>query len=272
MTRLAIAIVVVVAGCSKKDAGSCRTDAAELAQFLAGVDRGPVALALGDTTLVERGELPTLTKVAWPSLTLHRAASIDGREVSVDEIGAALAARATSSRDYGLAIDASEAWSRVAAAIHAAKLAGFDRPHFVFARPDKGTPPPRAPIDDQLDTVFAHRRVDEIAALANEAVSRCPALMKAFGSTSASTDKSAEILSQLTPALIDCDCNVDLAGLRSILYRLYSLPRPDSELVTTIEDGAPVVMLPAAMSWRDASQHIDRSATTIDVKPLFPPP
>ena len=271
MTRLASALVVI-AGCHKKDAGSCRTDAVELSQFLAGVQHGPVELALQDTSLVTRGELPALTKIEWPSVVLHRAISIDGRDVSVDEVGAALAARAKGSHDYGLAIDAAETWDRVDAAIHAAKLAGFDRPHFVFARPDAGTPPPRAPIDDQLDAVFAHRRVDELVALASETVSRCPSLVRAFGSTTASTDKSAEILSQLTPALIDCDCNVDLASLRSLLYRLYAMPRPETELVATIDSGAPVVMLPAAMPWRDASQHIDSTATTIDVKPLVPPP
>ena len=255
MIRLVL-VMLAVAGCHKKDAGSCRTDAAELAQFLAGLDHGPVELALRDTKLVERGELPALTKATWPNLILHGGIAIDGRDVSVDEIGAALGARGKG--DYGLAIDASETWGHVDAAIVAAKLGGFDRAHFVFARPGKATPPPRVPIDDQLDAVFAHQHLDELLTLTNETVSRCPALVRTFGHVSPSTgDKSAEILSELTPALLDCDCNVDLDALRSILYRLYSMPRPDTELVVTIADGAPVVMLPATMSWREASQHLD---------------
>jgi hypothetical protein len=262
----AAAIVMVVAACHKKDAGSCRTEAADLAQFLAHVEHAPDGLAIGSTKLVERGALPLLASVDAPVVVVRGAVTVSGHEVSTDAVGTDLVARAPGGHGYVLAVDAAEPWSKVVAVIGSAGGSGFDHVQLVFAHGGgDGSPPPRTPVDDELDAAFASGRASDLAALAKRTVTRCPALQATFGAVEPAGHAGDVILSGLAPALIDCECNVDMSELRSILYRLYAGPRPVGVLALVVTADAPPVRLPASTTWADASKQLSSPTASFGV-------
>jgi hypothetical protein len=236
------------------------------------MDHDPPILGLDDVKLLSRPELPHTTLVRAPGIVIGpKATTLDGRAVTDDELAAALDKErrfiesyprlAKEPRRVYLAIDEAAPWQRVVSVVSVAKTAGFVKVAFAFARPAAGPPAPRAPIDDDLDGIIkdasASDRASKVAKLASETVKSCDALMREFGSVAATEgDKADIILHAVGPALVECNCNTDLAAVRSLMWRVAGNPHPVNVIEVELDPHVPPLEFPAATPWREVAKHL----------------
>jgi hypothetical protein len=71
-------------------------------------------------------------------------------------------------------------------------------------------------------------------------------------------DKAGYVLERVGPAVIACDCDLDVASLRSALWAVMGQPNPVAEIVIEIVEGAATIELPANTPWRNASKRFTR--------------
>jgi hypothetical protein len=275
---------VMLLGCSKSGP-SCAEQALELDRFLTGIDHQQSMLGFSSAHLVTRDDLPASVQSYGPSVQIeaHRFI-IDGRLVSYDELGEALVAKHAyvidelERRGRGragsdpqllyLVIDEAAPWDAVVAVTETAAHAGFTTPAFVFARTATVKPPPRSAVDDQLDKIQsgddASSKATELAKLIQDVIKPCPALMEAFGKVAATEvdDKAGYIIQQVQPALVDCECKVDIPSLRSALWRMLANTKPTTEVRLTLDRAASPITLPAKTPWREAAKQLKPGAAT----------
>jgi hypothetical protein len=111
---------------------------------------------------------------------------------------------------------------------------------------------------DELDRLTRGDRANaatQMARLMKEQFRSCPALAKVFDSIARDEggDKAGEMIEGTGPALLDCNCSVDVPNVRSLLYRSLANTHPTTELVVRVMHDAPPLALPAATPWRDAA-------------------
>jgi len=286
MRLLAFAMLL---GCSKSGP-SCAEQALELDRFLTGLDHQQSIFGFSSAHLVTRDDLPASVQSYGPSVQIEaRRFVIDGRLVSYDELIEALAAkheyvvdelerrgrgRGTSDPQVlYLVIDEAAPWDAVVAVTETAAHAGFTTPAFVFARTATVKPPPRSPVDDQLDKIQngddASSKATQLAALIKGVIKPCPALTEAFGKVAATDadDKAGYIIQQVQPALLDCECKVDIPSLRSALWRLLANTKPTTEVRLTLDRAAPPIALPAKTPWREAAAKLKAGTSWLAVTP-----
>lgn len=251
-------------------AATCTTEADALAASLrtAGLHGG--AWASFDLALVPRPELTAEAPSDTPQLELGvDGTSFDGVVLGPSELRDRLAAAYRRQEErralepdrpdpavITLQIDGRVPWSRVVEAWRAAHDAGMRAPVFVFAAPAP-TPPPRAPIDDELDALPDGRRAAGYGELLARELAPCPALVRAFDqlATYLGDDRPRRQVDALARALVACRCAVDLPALRAVLWRVLVNPRPVTSLRFDAAAPATPLALPASMPWAEASTH-----------------
>jgi hypothetical protein len=266
-----LVVLLLLVACGKKQS-DCIAEANELSHFLTTMDHDPPILGLDDVKLLSRPELPHTRLVRAAGIVIGpKATTLDGRAVTDEALAEALDRErrfiesyprlAKEPRRVYLAIDEAAPWQRVVSVVSVAKTAGFVTAAFAFARPAATPPPPRAPVDDDLDGIMkdasASDRATKVAKLTSEAVKSCDALMREFGSVAATEgDKADIILHAVGPALVECNCNTDLPTVRSLMWRIAGNPHPVNVLEVDLDPHVTPLELPATTPWREASKHL----------------
>lgn len=245
---------------------SCATEANALAASLRTAATG--AWATFEAALVDRPELPTGAPPDAPVLELGVADTLfEGQALGPAALREHLTA-VYDKRDerhalepdrpdpavVSLYIDRRVPWSRVVEAWQAAHDAGMRAPVFVFAAAPP-PPPPRAPIDDELDAIPDGQRATGYAALLTREIAPCPTLVRVFDqlATGPGDDKTDRLIDGLVPALVACQCAVDVPDLRAVLWRVLVAPRPVTSIAFDPAAPAATLALPATTPWSEAS-------------------
>lgn len=282
---LVLVVVVAVAGCRKgKDPAVCRTDAHSLSAYLGSIDRDAPPFWAGDLKLVLRPDLPRVELRYAPVLEIRadrlvldgsmidNHADLEDRLRGRHEAAVRDVELGTSRHNppdptlLNLLIDERAPWEIVVEVADTALAAGFDHPAVAFARPPAAiTRPPRAPIDDELDRAAAaepSQRATQFARSMQKVVASCPALIRVFGEIGSSDggDKSQQLLDGLEPALVECNCRVDLPALRSVFFRLFYVEHPVTAVAVVLAADGRAVVQPASTPWRDAHELITAGA------------
>jgi hypothetical protein len=280
LAMLAASVASLAAGCGKS-ASECRTEAEAIGALLRSVDTAPSAFWIEqDMHLVIREDLPdhqvrlapvvnvTANRFGYQGQGFDSAAELGERLTAAHaSIAEQIAAGRVPQGDppdpalVFLVIDEAAPWSRVVDAVRAAEQAGMTAPGFVFGAPFTLTPPPRAPIDTKIDAIAnsdGSVKAIRFAELLQQQSQSCPSLMKKFGEVASSDgpDKAEFLIEAIGPALVECRCDVNMANIRSLFWRLLVNPNPTR--VLQFSTGAPkdTIAAPAAMTWKDASKKL----------------
>jgi len=267
VNRHLIALLLATTACGKSTE-ECRTEAEAVGKLLMETphEMGAVRLA-PEVTLVERGDLKA-TAEADSLVVVANAHEVRFEGTVVTDLAdlrirldqLRVRRRTKPDRIY-FQLDRATPWSKVVELVDTARAAHLPMVGFAFATGEKLTPPPRAPIDDQLDRVMngsdgpANQAV-ELAKLMEPVVEDCPALQRVFGAVgSDSTESKADMLIKaLAPALIECRCRVDIPSLRSLMWRITAA---DPIKVVVLEaNGGDTLALPGATTWEQAGKQL----------------
>lgn len=277
-----VAIVAAAAGCGGKSKAQCKAEAAELGAYLGKLDtRMPLWLGK-EVTLVKRAELAAVEVGRAPVLTVeedgYRFMGSDVEEI--EDVGLRLTAfHAKLEEDLAIGryrkadrpdpaqivvvIDARVRWERVVAVARTASTAGFTRPAFAFEIPPPAIEQPaKSRIDGELARIKdgeGGNKAADLAKLVSRVVGGCPALSKRFGAASegpASGDLGPAMIAAIEPALLECNCAVDVAALRAIFFSLFYVEHPTSTVTIELGEGGRTVALAADTPWATASAQI----------------
>jgi hypothetical protein len=281
MVRIWLVAGLALGACGKGvDAGTCRERAHELSTLLNTIDHdSPLFRDDGSVHLVVRPDLArTAPGVLVAEVVEVRASDVvfHGQPVLDQvELGARLAAARAKLESnvaagaYGryqpdptlilLVVDEAAPHASVVAAAGAAHAAGFTRPAFVFGRPPaQVAAPPRSWIDDDLDRLMNDdpgQKAFELSRMTDKITKSCPALARAFGAVASDegADRAQTLIDEIEPALIQCNCTLDIPALRSVMYRVMYVAKPTGLLQVTLAPDGRVLALPATTPWREAS-------------------
>lgn len=301
MVRAAIVLALIISstGC-RRNAGACRLAAADLERFLHTMDleRGPVPLQEVSPPLRDDLEDRTGTDQAAVYVTsarivlsaprqLGRRSCIGEESCEVSELDACFgrlrrciesssredvfaarrsaAGRGPDARKLYVVIDRAARWERVVPVAAAAHRAGFTAASFLFARTPATPPPPRTWVDEELDRRGPDRLdgdnadADAILRIAN-AVLTCDSFKEPFHRFHEMSP--SEYMIQRTPQqVVECNCDLDMAALRSLMWRLLGTAHPVTLLDTALTPSAAPLQLPAATPWGDASAALSARTT-----------
>jgi biopolymer transport protein ExbD len=256
-----LAVIAVAAGCGGKTAKpECKTSADELVQYLRGIDHDSQPFFVdSDVHLAVRTDLPRSKLATAPVVTVKPTQIVVASQVVADtnELAARLSAAANKAQLY-LQLDNDAKWGMIASVAEAAAKSGFERVSIVFARPRTGSPPPHSKVDDEIGEIVKDEqhggKASEIAQVTRDVVASCSSMTKLFGDVAATEgDKAEYLLDRIGPALVDCDCNVDVPSLRSVMYRLVGNPTPVAVLPLVLARDGATVEQPASRPWSAAS-------------------
>jgi hypothetical protein len=276
--KIYLLLAVAIAGCGKS-AEQCKLEAEAFGKQLAEADT-EIAVWTTKVKLPVRRDVTHRELRMAPVVTVVRGGftyGYDDRPITREELREelrkererALESIARNSRfakNYEprmvyFVIDESVPWSEVVAAVELAADVELTMPVFLFAVPATWTPPPRAPIDDELDRIANAEpgdRATKFAQIISQLVEDCPAMVTAFGQVGSEESRSkAQILIEaIPPALIDCNCKVPMDDFRSAIWRVMVPAQPMRAIV--LDPGAPAepLALPAAMTWGEASKRL----------------
>lgn len=285
-TVLLLALAACGSGKSKEE---CRAEAAAMKALFAGANLEAPGVSLDPRMkLVQRSDLAARPTYA-PEIGVQANEIRFERAVSstLDDLHARLAVtflknaehieafyrnrpNPPDARTINLVVDEATSWGTVVDVVSTARRAGFTRPSFVFVLPSTGTPPPRAPIDDEIDKLVAgppDNVATSFAEMVSQEVKRCPAATKVFGAVGGvEADNKAEYIAEAIPeALVECDCNVDLPNLRAVLWRVMVTPNPPRVLALDPDAPAETIKLPASTTWKDAAKRFTPALKNADL-------
>jgi hypothetical protein len=272
MLRFRVALAVAFAGCGHKpNAQQCASDANDLQQLLQQAMRdGSPPIADTTTALVDRPELPPLGAESSSVVALGHDVRVFSSPMTGDELAKHLEWVHARKQRLVLAIDASATWDLVVRTITAATSAGLDHISFAFARSGHPpVPPPRSPVDDELDTIMKAPdladRASKLAHLLVDTAKGCPSIGKVFSAaaTEDSADRSNDLVAAIGPAIVECDCNVDIPALRSLMWRTLVDEHPKSVLTTAVSPDGTAIELAGSTPWREASKLFTASTTKL---------
>jgi hypothetical protein len=280
----ALCLVGLVAACGKSGP-DCKARVGEVMAFLDKMDHEPPVIGgIDDVKLVQRPELPAKPNPLAEIALVLRPGKITsgGQELRLEALADELTTRKQHAQDHAdkmgprfqkdfdpdriaIAIDASTPWSQIVAVTDQVSQAKLDHVWLVFDAPSPVAPPPRVPIDDDLDKLEhsdAPNKATEIARLATTVVDKCPAMKKVFGAVSSDedSDKAGAIISGTGPALIDCDCAADPGAIRALLWRVAGNRQPERVLEITLADGGDKLAFPPTATWKDVAPKLQGNA------------
>ena len=277
MRRLLLIAVLASASACGKSAESCAKEANAIGALLQGVNTKPSLFWIPDNLhLIVRADLPERPERSGPLVTLRNGGvEYQGQLLSVQDLGDRLAAahaKIVEDLEVGrfpkrsapnpalvyFLVDETTPWSQVVAAVDAAKAAGMTDPAFAFALPSTVTSPPRAPIDSKLDELMevdSGNRASEFAKLLSTEIEGCASLVKLFGELAAieGGGKDEHLARSIGPALIGCNCSVNMPNVRSLLFRLLVNMHPVRMIAFSSDGPATKVAAPAAATWREVA-------------------
>lgn len=257
-------VLALVAACGKgKDSPpGCKASADELVQYLRGIDHDWQPFMIDDDMhLPVRTDLPRSKLALAPIVTVKQTDIVFQGRLAADgkELEGMLADAHDKTQLY-LEVSGDARWGTVTAVAEAAAKSGFDRVSFVFARPRAvTTPPPHSRLDDELDDIIKSEsragKASEIAHASRDVVASCPALMKVYGDVASveGLDKSDYLVEHVGPALVDCDCKVDLPSFRSAMWRMIDNPTPVVVLPLVLARDGTAIEQPVSRPWSAAS-------------------
>jgi hypothetical protein len=267
-----ILLAIGALGCRRAEE-DCPARAAELERFLVAMDHEPTFVPVDPgIQVVSRSDLPRVVPLRASLVAIGKELTLNQKPVTPAELTAQLARDLAELKSRRLdqpedmqrllvVVDRAAPWEQVVRVTEAAVEAGLTGATFVFDRPPATAPPPRSPIDDEFDKAMRADpagRATEAARLLRGVVERCPALIEAFGHVAAveAPDRAGHLLRSVGPAVVECNCQVDLASLRSGLWRLMGNTRPMSFLPVELSRTGAVIALPAGTSWIDANARL----------------
>lgn len=271
------ALLVCVVGCGKS-AKECKTDAEALSTLLRETPHEPEMFVLAGRHLVVRPDLTDKREFGYaPVLDITKAGfALQGQPIAEAELAQKLAAiheqgtqhwmgRGSDPDRIYFAIDDEVTWDRVVAAFDAAESAGLVKEGFVFEYPTtKLTPPPRTAVDAELDKLQADpdaaNKASRLAEMVSARIKRCKPLQQVFGGVAAveGEDKVDYLITGMQEALVECECNVSMPELRSIMWRMLA-----TQHQTRVYEFAPrvrdeTIAFPATTTWAEASKRFAR--------------
>jgi len=271
-------LIVALFACGKSKA-QCKTDVDELMAFFHAMDHSMPLYWGDDVKLVERPDLPKKTPAEAPVVLVAKTVRMNGVEIAVDTLTERLSAsrekiqqniamgkvsrsHPPDANEIVLVIDASASWDKVAQVAQAAAAAGFTHPAIAFGLPVTTKPPPRVPVDDKLDELkkmdASGNKATELANLMSKIVKNCKPLQKAFGSVASDegVDKAQLLIEEMGPALLACNCDVDIPALRNVFYAVANNPHPATVIHLDLTKGGKPIALPAATMWSEAQKQL----------------
>lgn len=276
-----LVLVAAVAGCGKS-AAVCRQEAAQVDQLLHTMDthRG---VETRSVKLVLRADLPISDDDWAPVIELGPdGARLEAAPAAAVPFPQAMEMVRVRFRERGamtpvqLAIDQATPWSTVVAMLDAMQVANEHRVSLVFARPASTVaPPPRTPLDDQLDQMLANagpsERATRLAGEVSRLVKGCQSVMRLFGAVSpdARVSKEQLFVDGLAPALVACRCQCDVPALQSLMWRVMANRFPTTSRTLELGGETDELRLPGSTPWRDASRQI--AVKTVGLRPVVAP-
>jgi hypothetical protein len=263
--------LVLVSACGGKER-QCGPDAYELEEYLKRIDKGHYWLPLEGMKLVERTDLEKRFALHSLAARLRRG----GVEQALSEVVMQRGAfqRGVNTEQLALLIDEDVPWDDIVRVAQGASGVGVQKLVFVFAAKPAVEPPPRHKIDDDLDRAEKEPggRAQRYADIGKSLIDSCVPLSKAFGKVAFSdADRETQLIKAVTPALLECDCKIDMPALRSWLYRVLS-SKPVVFMDVTISDASPnKIELPPETQWREAQKKLTKDLRSVSLA-LPPPP
>lgn len=241
-------------------ARDCKQDATELGAFLTNAAKyeGPILQAHRDVHLVKRTDLPVKSLQRAPVIIANAADTtfMGSMIASGSELAERLTALRSSVQSSAILFQLDEAtpWGKVVELVTAAQRAGFTAPMFAFMTDAKLTPPPRSPADDKLDAFGNDAAVNmsKVTQLTREIIQPCPALITAFGNVSGVD----ALVAAIAPAVIECDCKLDLASLRSLIWRVVAVAPTVQVIAFDDTTRDQTLALPKTATWAEASKQL----------------
>jgi hypothetical protein len=257
----------------KKDPAVCRREAAELGTLLSTMDHEMPSFFAGDIELVRRNDVPPVVRSFAPMATIT---ATDGALFfgdPLDSVGAAdrvmdelrrlreraAGANQTVDTEIYLVIAEDAPWQHVASALNVLQELKVRRVAFAFERPPVAVEkPPRGKLDDELDRIQssedASNKAVELARIVEKQVKGCPAIQEVFGAVAADdgTSKADTVIRGIEPSLVKCNCNVDMASFRSVMFRLLYIEKPQSSFTVTLDRAGEPIEAAPELPWREA--------------------
>jgi hypothetical protein len=198
----------------------------------------------------------------------------DMRPIDLGDVGSMFIHARTQAdmKSYYLQVGPDVPWSRVVDVVKVGVELKWTQVALAFevTPPPLPPPPPRAAIDAKLDEIMKTARATQLAQEMSKLVSDCAPVKKVFGAVSSDSgeDKADMIIEGLGEALPKCDCNVDMASLRSAMWRVI-VHAPDVAVIQIdTSPGGDELVLPATMPWSEANTKLTRGQhVTLSVAP-----
>ena len=265
--------MLVACGCGKSKE-QCRNEPDELARYLGSFDHS-ITWPIDVKPPAGSASLPALDVRDQPIVQLdgHHVSIADFKvDTEVDRLADALTDvraqwnerpylhRRTTEHEIIVAIDQATPAADVAALFRALHAAHYDEVEIALAKPAPTVePPPPSSIDAELDAAIhaePNDRAQKLAQVISGVVKSCPAIQKVFGMVSSEEngDKAGTILAGIPDALVDCRCDVDMAALRTSMYRLMFNPRPVGQIAITLADSG--AKLATSGTWREVASGV----------------
>lgn len=269
--------MVVLAACkggSMTLPEECPGAAKELVAFLRATPHsfGPVVVRPG--SMVTRTDLPPPAPLA-KGLVVQLDSKLtwfDGKPVD-DLKGLFAIVRKGAAKAYYLQIAPDIPWTQVVATVELAASEGYTHPSFAFeVKPQPlPPPPPRAAIDPKLDKILAddeNNRASNLAMEVSKLIESCPSVKKVFGAVGGhdAGDKADILIEGLGEALPECQCSLDMASLRSAMWRVIAHMPDVGLLPVDVGPGGEELALPATMPWSEASAKLKPTTTRATFK------
>jgi hypothetical protein len=264
-------ILVLVTACGSKER-QCGPDAYELEEYLKKIDKGNAWLPLEGMKLIERTDLDKRFALHSLAARLRKGSVEQALSEVVMQRGSFN--RGVKTDQLALLIDDDVPWQDIVEVARGASGVGVEKIVFVFGAKPAVEPPPRHKIDDDLDRAEKEPggRAQRYADIGKSLIDSCIPLSKAFGKVAFSdADRETQLIKAVTPALLECDCKIDMMALRSWLYRVLS-SKPVVFMDVAISDASPnKIELPPETPWREAHKKLTKDMRSVSLA-LPPPP
>ncbi len=263
------------------DKAACKAQVADLVAFLNTRDPSPRFAVDADVHLVIRPTLPSIER-RDPMVTLTATGPrFHEQRYGFGDLGPPLVHEKLrlddmvsehrfpegkiDSRHVLLMIDAATTWGDVVKLTDMLTKVGFDLPTFVLGKSPPVAPPPRVPVDDELDKQpdQSGDAATAIATALSAIIATCPAMKTVFRDVGGADgdDKGKVFIDASGPAVIACNCNLDMKAFRSVMWRIVGNPQPETGLAVTLASAGTAIALPAATLWSDAQNQLQPGTT-----------
>jgi hypothetical protein len=265
-------LIVALFACGKGKA-QCKADVDELVAYLRSIDHSGSMYWDSDVTLVPRPDLPKkLPSNNSPVVVIGKTIRINSTEVTADVLLVKLQMWQSRKRqdptEVILVIDPNAQWGTVAQVTGVLADGGYTHPAIAFGQETTDKPPPPAPVDDKLaalmkSTADGGNKATELAKLFSKTIKGCKPMEKAFGAVGADdgADKAQILIDATGPAILECNCDLDVPSFRNVFYSVLHNPHPATVIHLDLAKGGKAIALPATAPWSEAQKQLADGAS-----------